>query len=137
MLMTDDGDLIDAIMSAGDVHEKEYEVTVVETIRPEDLAEMEKGVYLPDLDRTTRPMKTQKIDDHRFRVILTEGINREIRRICRLYHYRISRLRRVRIMNLKLGGLKPGKYRELTEKERRDLLKSAGVNQKKAGKNDE
>jgi 23S rRNA pseudouridine2604 synthase len=121
MLMTDDGDLIDAVMSAGDVHEKEYEVTVTGAIRPEDLKEMEDGVYLPDLDRRTRPLKTCRVDDHRFRIILTEGINREIRRICAVYGYRISRLRRVRIMNLELGDLKPGRYRELSEEEVRQL----------------
>ncbi|MCI1304825.1 MAG: pseudouridine synthase [Lachnospiraceae bacterium] len=125
MLMTDDGGLIDAVMSAGDVHEKEYEVTVTETVRPEDLKEMEGGVFLPELGRTTRPMKVRQIDPHRFRVILTEGINREIRRICAIYGYRISRLRRVRIMNLELGNLKPGQYRELSKEEVRSLKEMA------------
>ena len=128
MLMTDDGDLIDAVMSAGDVHEKEYEVTVTGIVRTEDLKEMEGGVYLPDLGRRTRPLKTRRIDDHRFRIILPEGINREIRRICAIYGYRSSRLCRVRIMNLELGDLKPGRYRELSEEEVRRLKKMAGQN---------
>jgi 23S rRNA pseudouridine2604 synthase len=121
ILMTDDGELIDRIMSAGDFHEKEYEVTVNEQVRPEDLARMERGVYLPDLNRTTRPFRARMLDDHRFRIILTEGMNREIRRICDRYGYRISKLKRVRVMNILLGSLRPGEYRKLTAGEIREL----------------
>lgn len=127
IVMTDDGDFIDRVMSAGDLHEKEYEVTVTEPLHPEDLKEMEAGVFLPELNRTTRPFRTRQVDSHRFRIILTEGINREIRRICALYGYRICKLRRVRIMNLTLGRLRPGEYRVLTQEEITSMRRQAGL----------
>ncbi|MBR2189053.1 MAG: pseudouridine synthase [Eubacterium sp.] len=126
MLMTDDGDLIHAVMRAGDLHEKEYEVQVAQKIRRQDLVEMQGGVFLEEIGRQTRPCKTRYIGPHTFRITLTEGINREIRRMCKAYGYRVTKLVRIRIMNLKLGGLKPGESRLATDTEREELLRLAG-----------
>lgn len=117
MLMTDDGDLIEKLMRAGDRHEKEYEVFVGKTLREDDLNEISKGVYLPELNRTTRPCRIEKINDTKFRIVLTEGMNREIRRMCALFGYPVRGIKRVRINNLLLGKLRPGKYEKLTEEE--------------------
>ena len=121
MLMTDDGDLINAVMTAGEVHEKEYEVTVAQKLHRKDLIEMQKGVFLEEIQRQTRPCRIRYINPHTFRIILTEGINREIRRMCKAYGYRVTKLVRVRMMNLELGALKPGETRLLTGDEIREL----------------
>lgn len=125
MLMTDDGDLINAVMTAGDIHEKEYEVTVAQKLHRQDLIEMQKGVYLEEIERQTRPCKIRYINPHTFRITLTEGINREIRRMCKAFGYRVTKLVRIRIMNLRLKGLEPGKTRSLTDEEVRELLAMA------------
>ena len=122
MLMTDDGDLINAVMSAGDVHEKEYEVTVAQKLHREHLLAMQKGVFLEDIERQTRPCRITYVNAHTFRIVLTEGINREIRRMCKQFGYRVTRLVRIRIMHLHTGDLRPGESRFLTEKEREELL---------------
>ncbi len=122
MLMTDDGDLINAVMTAGDVHEKEYEVTVAQKLHRKDLVEMQKGVFLEEIRRQTRPCRIQYVNPHTFRITLTEGINREIRRMCKAYGYRVTKLVRIRMMNLKLEEMKPGDKRMLTEEEIRELL---------------
>ena len=125
MLMTDDGDLINAVMTAGDIHEKEYEVTVAQKLHRQDLIEMQKGVYLEEIERQTRPCKIRYINPHTFRITLTEGINREIRRMCKAFGYRVTKLVRIRIMNLRLKGLEPGETRSLTDEEVRELLAMA------------
>lgn len=124
MLMTDDGELINALMSAGDFHEKEYEVTVGRSLCMEDLKKMEQGVYLEEINRTTRPAKVKKLSEYRFQIVLTEGINREIRRICKVFHYPVRSLKRIRINTLNLGDLKPGEYRKLTAQEIQRLKRS-------------
>ncbi len=130
LLMTNDGMLQDELMRAANGHEKEYLVT---TDRPVDdilLEKMARGVYLEDLDVTTRPCKAEKTAGRQFRIVLTQGLNRQIRRMCRALGYRARSIRRVRIMNITLGNLKPGEYREVTGTELKELYQSL----KKSGK---
>ena len=122
ILLTNQGDLVNKIMRAGNYHEKEYVVTVWTTITDEFLDNLRKGVYLEELDVTTRPCKVNKINDFTFTIILTQGYNRQIRRMCRAYGYHVKRLIRTRIMNIRLNNLEVGKYRELTPKEKEKLM---------------
>ena len=115
ILLTNMGDLVNKIMRAGNYHEKEYIVTVDKVITKEFLKKMSEGV--PILDTVTRKCKVEKIDDYCFRIILTQGLNRQIRRMCEHFSYNVKKLVRVRIMNIKLGDLPVGKYRELTSGE--------------------
>ena len=115
ILLTNMGDLVNKIMRAGNYHEKEYIVTVDKVITKEFLKKMSEGV--PILDTVTRKCKVEKIDDYCFRIILTQGLNRQIRRMCEHFSYNVKKLLRVRIMNIKLGDLPVGKYRELTSGE--------------------
>lgn len=117
LLMTNQGDLVNKIMRAGNRHEKEYIVTVDQDITEEFLKGMSSGVYLEGLDVTTRKCPVTKIGKRQFRIILTQGYNRQIRRMCEAFSYRVRKLVRVRIMNIKLGDLKPGTWRELTGEE--------------------
>ncbi len=117
LLMTNYGDILNKIMRAGNYHEKEYLVTVDRDITPEFLSRMAAGVYLKELDVTTRPCRVELAGKCRFRLVLTQGLNRQIRRMCEALHYRVKRLVRVRIMNIELGDLKPGEYRAVTRKE--------------------
>lgn len=115
LLMTNNGDIINRMMRAGNRHEKEYKVTVDKPVTEEFLRKMSEGV--PILDTVTRPCKTEKIGKYKFRIILTQGLNRQIRRMCEALGYRVKELVRVRIMNIELGGLKPGEYRNVTDEE--------------------
>lgn len=115
ILLTNMGDLVNKIMRAGNYHEKEYIVTVDKVVTKEFLKKMSEGV--PILDTVTRKCKVEKIDDYCFRIILTQGLNRQIRRMCEHFNYNVKKLVRVRIMNIKLGDLPVGKYRELTSGE--------------------
>lgn len=121
ILLTNQGDLVNKMMRAGNYHEKEYIVTVNQKITPEFLEQMRGGLYLEDLDVHTRPCKVTKINDRTFRIILTQGYNRQIRRMCATCGYRVTRLVRTRVMNILLGDLKPGTYRELTAEELEEL----------------
>lgn len=121
LLMTNDGDLMNEILKARNYHEKEYIVTVNRKIDDEMIKSMRKGVYLPELKVTTRPCKVKKIAADSFSIILTQGLNRQIRRMCETLGYRVVRLKRIRIMNLKLGELKKGQCRKATEGEMREL----------------
>ncbi|WP_029321635.1 pseudouridine synthase [Butyrivibrio sp. AE3004] len=127
MILTDDGNLIEAMMKSKNGHEKEYEVIVDKKISDEFLKGMEKGVYLKDLDRTTRPCKVKKIDDNSFKIILTQGLNRQIRRMCKAFGYDVLKLKRIRILNVKLGNLKYSEYRILEGQELENLYKNAGL----------
>ncbi|MDD7740550.1 MAG: pseudouridine synthase [Fusicatenibacter sp.] len=115
ILLTNDGEIVNGIMRARNRHEKEYEVEVDRPITGEFLAKMAKGV--PILDTVTRPCRIRKTSSCGFTIILTQGLNRQIRRMCEALGYRVCRLRRVRIMNIKLGDLPVGSYRELSEQE--------------------
>lgn len=121
LILTDDGDLIDALMTGSNGHEKEYVVRTAQTIADEKLKALGAGVYLKEINRTTLPCKVWRTGENEFHIILTQGINRQIRRMCRNTGLRVVSLKRVRIENIKLGGLKTGAYRSLTEEELKEL----------------
>ena len=125
LIMTNDGDLINGMMRARFAHEKEYKVTVYKEITPEFIEKMSQGVHIRDreknLDAVTRPCKVKKIGKYTFSIILTQGLNRQIRRMCEALGYKVTTLKRIRIMNIELGNLKPGQVRELTEQELKEL----------------
>ena len=120
ILLTNDGELGNEILRARNFHEKEYIVTVNRPVTDEFLRGMAGGV--PILDTITRKCKVEKLDKRKFRVVLTQGLNRQIRRMCEYFDYRVVKLVRVRIMNIKLGDLPVGKYRDLTHQEWEGLL---------------
>ena len=119
ILLTNDGDIVNKILRAGNYHEKEYIVTVNKDITEEFLRAMGNGV--PILDTVTRPCKIEKLERNVFKIILTQGLNRQIRRMCEALGYRVRSLTRVRIMNIKLNRLKTGTWRNLTPAELDEL----------------
>lgn len=119
LLMTNNGDIINRMMRAANRHEKEYKVTVDREITEEFVKQMSEGV--PILDTVTRPCKVEKIGKYTFSIILTQGLNRQIRRMCETLGYQVRDLVRVRIMNIRLGSLKEGQYRKLTDEELDEL----------------
>lgn len=119
ILLTNDGNLVNGILRARYGHEKEYIVTVNKEITDEFVKRMSEGV--PILDTVTRPCKISVIDRNKFRIILTQGLNRQIRRMCEYLGYRVTRLVRVRIMNITLGDLKTGTWRYVTGEELKEL----------------
>lgn len=123
LLMTNRGDLVNKIMRARNMHEKEYIVTVNRPVTQEFLKGMAQGVPLKELQVMTRECVVEKVGTKVFRIILTQGLNRQIRRMCEYFGYRVVKLQRVRIMNLKLGDLKEGTYRKITAAELEELEK--------------
>ncbi len=123
LLMTNQGDLVNKIMRAGNMHEKEYLVTVNKPLTQEFLRGMAQGVPIKELSVMTRKCLVEEVDSKTFRIVLTQGINRQIRRMCEYFNYRVVALQRIRIMNLKLGDLKPGTYREISARELTELKK--------------
>ena len=125
LIMTNDGNLINGMMRARFSHEKEYKVTVNKEITPEFIEKMSRGVHIRDreknLDAVTRPCKVRKNGKYTFSIILTQGLNRQIRRMCEALGYKVTTLKRIRIMNVELGNLKPGEVRGLTEQELKEL----------------
>lgn len=125
LIMTNDGELINRMMRARHFHEKEYKVTVDRPVSDEFLRAMAAGVRIVDreknLDAVTRPCRTEKIGKYTFSIVLTQGLNRQIRRMCEALGYCVTRLVRTRIMNIELGGLKSGAVRELTKQELKEL----------------
>ena len=119
LLMTNNGDIINKMMRAANKHEKEYKVTVDKEITEDFLKKMAAGV--PILDTVTRPCTVKKIGKYTFSIILTQGLNRQIRRMCETLGYEVKDLLRVRVMNITLDGLKDGQYRKLTDQELNDL----------------
>mgnify|MGYP000275999532 CR=1 FL=1 len=119
LLMTNNGDIINKMMRAANKHEKEYKVTVDKEITEDFLKKMAAGV--PILDTVTRPCTVKKIGKYTFSIILTQGLNRQIRRMCEALGYEVKDLLRVRVMNITLDGLKEGKYRKLTDRELNEL----------------
>ncbi|MGX4588209.1 23S rRNA pseudouridine(2604) synthase RluF [Paenibacillus chitinolyticus] len=115
ILMTNDGDIVNKILRAENNHDKEYIVTVNQPITNSFVQGMSTGVRI--LGTKTKPCKVTRINDHTFRIILTQGLNRQIRRMCQAFGYQVHRLQRVRIMNIKLDGLPKGKWRDLSESE--------------------
>lgn len=117
ILMTNQGDLVNQIMRGSNAHEKEYLVKVNRPVTDDFIRGMKKGVPLPELKVTTKPCFAAKTGDNAFRIILTQGLNRQIRRMCSVFGYEVRMLKRIRIMNIELDGLKPGAYRKLSGKE--------------------
>lgn len=130
LLLTNDGDLIEHMMRGANGHEKEYVVKVNREITDNFLQDMEKGVYLKELDLTTRKCSVRKTGKYTFQIILTQGVNRQIRRMCEELGYRVTALKRIRIMNLTLEGLQKGQYREVTGAELTKLYEDAGMDRK-------
>ncbi len=127
LLLTNDGDLIEAVMRGAHRHEKEYIVKVNREITPQFLEKMASGVYLKELEQTTRPCELRQTGKYTFQIILTQGLNRQIRRMCRACGYEVTQLKRIRVMNIGLEGLAPGKYREVQEEELARLYRDAGL----------
>lgn len=131
LLLTNDGDLIQGMMRGNAGHEKEYLVKVNREIDGEFLEHMRKGVYLEELKQTTRPCKIEKIGKYTFAIILTQGVNRQIRRMCAALGMQVKALKRVRVVNIELADLKPGEYRQIQGDKLRTLynacLKNKGM----------
>lgn len=117
IIMTNDGDLIQNMMKGANGHEKEYTVKVNKEITDEFLEKMSQGVYLKELGQTTRPCKIKKLGKYTFQIILTQGLNRQIRRMCQEFGFKVTSLRRDRVVNIELNGLRSGQYRELQGEE--------------------
>lgn len=126
ILLTNDGELMNEILKARNYHEKEYEVRVRERITADFIRGMSEGVWLSELGVKTRPCKVKKIDAYTFRIILTQGLNRQIRRMCAYFNFRVVTLKRIRIMNIQLGGLKEGEWREIKGRELKMLRGGTG-----------
>lgn len=122
LLLTNQGDLVNKMMRSGNRHEKEYLVTVDKPVNERFLKGMAAPVWLKELEVTTRPCFVEQIGKCSFRIILTQGYNRQIRRMCESFGFHVTKLKRIRIMNIMLGELKPGAYREVTQKEMKELL---------------
>lgn len=124
ILLTNNGEITDKILRSVNGHEKEYVVKVNKKITDTFLKSMAEGVYLKELDVTTKPCSISRINNYTFRIILTQGLNRQIRRMCQESGYKVESLTRVRIMNIELGGLKIGEYRIIEGKEKTMLYES-------------
>ncbi|MGN0335188.1 MAG: pseudouridine synthase [Lachnospiraceae bacterium] len=128
ILMTNQGDLVNKMMRSGNRHEKEYLVTVDKPVTKQFLQKMSGGVYLKELDVKTRACEVEQTGKFSFRIVLTQGLNRQIRRMCQEFHYEVKTLKRIRIMNIQLGDLKKGTYREVAPAEMsqlRELIKNS------------
>lgn len=128
ILMTNDGSLVNRMMKASNYHEKEYLVTVDRPVTEEFLERMAKGVRIRKveqgrvlLDAVTRPCLVEKTGKCDFRIILTQGLNRQIRRMCEALGFEVTLLRRIRVLNIELKGMKPGTWRRVTKKEMEEL----------------
>lgn len=130
IFLTNDGDIVNKILRAGNGHEKEYIVTVDKQITNRFIRRMSDG--LPVLDTITLPCEVIRIDDRNFRIILTQGLNRQIRRMCNFLGYEVTKLVRVRIMNIRLDGINTGKWRPLSEQEVKDIEAAVASSSKTA-----
>lgn len=119
IFMTNDGDIVNKILRSKNSHEKEYVVTVNKKITQKFIERMSNGI--PILDDVTKKCRVKKVDDHTFNIVLTQGLNRQIRRMCAHLEYEVKTLKRIRIMNISLGNLKVGQLRPFTEIELREL----------------
>jgi 23S rRNA pseudouridine2604 synthase len=120
ILLTSNGDIVNRILRSENNHEKEYLVGVNNVVTDDFLRLMSRGVRIRGA--TTKPCKTGRLAKYGFRIILTQGLNRQIRQMCEALGYKVTQLRRVRIINVKLGALKPGRWRNLTDSELQGLL---------------
>lgn len=117
ILMTNQGELVNKMMRSGNAHEKEYLVKVNRPVTDDFIRKMKKGVFLSELDVTTKPCFAAKTGEKAFKIVLTQGLNRQIRRMCSELGFEVRLLKRMRVMNVELGDLKPGAYRELSKRE--------------------
>ncbi len=122
ILLTSDGDIVNKLLRHEHQHEKEYWVTVDRPVTTEFLAKMARGVNLPRLRVTTRPCQTSRLGKFAFSITLTQGLNRQIRRMCLELGFNVKALTRVRFVNIAIGHLKPGRWRNLTPAELSALL---------------
>lgn len=125
LLLTSDGEIVNRILRAAGGHEKEYEVEVDKPVTAEFLNRMAAGV--PILDTVTLPCRVRRTGERSFNIVLIQGLNRQIRRMCEALGYNVRALRRIRIMNLRIGKMRPGQWRELTEDELAKLLADIGA----------
>jgi 23S rRNA pseudouridine2604 synthase len=126
ILLTNQGQLMDDILRSVNGHEKEYIVRVSTDLAPDFAKEMSKPMYIEELDRWTKKCKVKIIDSRTFDIVLTQGLNRQIRRMCQQLGYKVVGLKRIRIMNINLGSLKTGQYRDITESEYSELVRMTG-----------
>ena len=124
LLMTNDGELISKLMKGTANHEKEYFVRVTKKLGKDFKEKMEAGVFLSELNRKTKPCKVEIIGQDSFKIILTQGLNRQIRRMCKELGYNVNALQRIRVANVELGKLRPGTFRRVTGRELEELYKS-------------
>lgn len=127
LLLSNDGDLIQAMMKGANRHEKEYLVRVDRAIGSDFTEKMAHGVYLEELEVTTRECVVEATGKYSFRIVLTQGVNRQIKRMCRACGCRVTKLKRVRVMHVTLGDLKPGEYRELSDADVERLYRDCGL----------
>ncbi|MDT2814532.1 pseudouridine synthase [Vagococcus carniphilus] len=120
ILLTNDGDIVNEILRSENEHEKEYIVSVDKAITPDFIKQMSEGVHI--LDTKTLPCEIEKITNYEFKIILKQGLNRQIRRMCEALGYNVTRLQRLRIMNIELGNLPIGQWRYLSKKEKARLF---------------
>lgn len=130
LLLTNNGDLIQAMMKGSNCHEKEYLVKTNKEITSDFLSKMAQGVYLKDLNLKTRECELEKIGKFTFKIVLTQGVNRQIRRMCAAFGYQVLSLKRTRVMHIKLEKLRPGEYRELPEEDVSRLFQDCGLQTK-------
>jgi 23S rRNA pseudouridine2604 synthase len=123
LLLTNNGDIVNKMMRSGNMHEKEYIVTVNRLVTDAFVRGLAGGVPLVELGTTTRRCRVEKIGKKQLRIVLTQGLNRQIRRMCEYFGYRVEKLVRVRVMNIELGDLPVGQYRKVTPQEYRQLEK--------------
>lgn len=121
LLLTNNGDIVNKMMRSGNMHEKEYIVTVNRPVTESFLHGLANGVPLVELNTTTRKCHVKQVGKKEFKIILTQGLNRQIRRMCEYFGYRVQKLVRTRIMNIELGDLPAGTYRNVTPEEYRQL----------------
>lgn len=135
IFLTNDGDIVNKILRAGNGHEKEYIVSVDKPITPDFISKMRNGVKIPGA--TTNKCFVKQEGDKRFRIILTQGLNRQIRRMCEALDYRVTTLTRIRIMNFTLSNIAPGKWRYFTSSELNSLHEMLRFSSKTADQTDE
>ena len=128
IFLTNDGDIVNKILRAGNNHEKEYVVSVNKKIDDQFIYKMSNGI--PILGTVTKKCKVEKLSEKVFKIILVQGLNRQIRRMCEYLGYEVTKLKRTRIMNVTLGNLKPGDWRELTEDELKVIYKMIATSSK-------
>ncbi|WP_167609287.1 23S rRNA pseudouridine(2604) synthase RluF [Maribellus sediminis] len=119
IFLTNDGDIVNKVLRSGNNHEKEYIVSVNRKVTQTFVRQMSEGV--PILETVTKKCKVERISDYTFRIVLTQGLNRQIRRMCSYLGYEVTRLQRVRIMNINLDGINVGEYRHFTASETEEI----------------